>query len=89
MFDTDIHPDIPTDELLAEIGLDPRAVGEVIADDRAMRCPDRDQVRPDRGTAFLDVVMPHETGMGEAAQPENPIPARRPAEWRRREAWRS
>ena len=83
MFDPDIHPDIPTGELLAEIGLDPRAVGEVIADDRAMRCPDRDQVRPDPGAAFLDVVMPHEgiprvAGLAEIAIS---APVRRQAAW--------
>lgn len=72
MFDPDIHPDIPTGGLLAEIGLDPRAVGEVIADDRAMRCPDRDQVRPNPGGAFLDIAVPHQSALREAA----------PAEWR-------
>ena len=41
MFDR--HPEIPTvPELLAEIGIDPRAVREVMEDDRAMRCPDRE-----------------------------------------------
>ena len=45
MFDPDIHPGIPiADELLAEIGIDPQAVREVVEDDRAMRCPDHDTV---------------------------------------------
>ena len=49
MLDRDIDLDIPTgDELLAEIGLDPRSVRDVIEDDRAMRCPDRDAA-PDGG----------------------------------------
>jgi len=42
MFDPDtVQLDIPTGALLAEIGLDPRSIGEAIAHDRAMRCPDR------------------------------------------------
>ena len=49
MFDPGIHLDIPAGDLLAEIGLDPHAVSEVIADDRGTRSPDRDQVLPDRG----------------------------------------
>ena len=45
MLDRDFDLDIPTgDELLAEIGLDPRSVRDVIEDDRAMRCLDRDAV---------------------------------------------
>ena len=81
MFDTDIQFDSPTGNLLAEIGIDPAAVSEVIADDQAMRCPDRDQVRPDRATALLDVVVPHETGLREVAPADIPVPERRPAEW--------
>ena len=43
MFDPDIQFATQTDtsQLLAEIGIDPAVVCEVIADDRAMRCPDR------------------------------------------------
>ena len=33
--------------LLAEIGIDPHTVSEVIDDDRAIRCPDRDSVLPE------------------------------------------
>ena len=45
MLDPDFASDIPTGvELFAEIGLDPRSVEEVIEDDRAMRCPERDTV---------------------------------------------
>ncbi len=80
MFDPDTHFDIPTGDLLAEIGIDPAAASEVIAEDRASRCPGREQVRPDRGTAFLDVVMP----LDGAAPAETPvtIPSRRQADWR-------
>ena len=34
--------------LLAEIGVDRHTVREVSEDDRAIRCPDRDSVLPDR-----------------------------------------
>ena len=44
MFDPEIHVDIPTGNLLAEIGIDPHSISEVIEHDRAMRCPDRDSV---------------------------------------------
>ena len=43
MFDPDIHLDIPT-AIIAETGLDPHAVREVIEHDRAMRCPDKKSV---------------------------------------------
>ena len=85
MFDPDIHLDVPTgDLLLAEIGIDPTAASEVIAEDRAARCPGRDQVRPDRGTAFLDVVMPLDGVLCGAALADTlgPVPSRRPADWR-------
>jgi len=85
MFDPDIHIDVPTGNLLADIGIDPAAASEVIAEDRASRCPDRDQVLPDPGTAFLDVVMPLDgTPCGAAAPAETyrPAPSRRPADWR-------
>ena len=80
MFDPDIHIDVPTGNLLAEIGIDPAAASEVIAEDRALRCPDRDRVRPDRGTAFLDVAMPHGTALREAALADIPVTPRRPAQ---------
>ena len=45
MFDlySDYDPVTPTaGELLAELGLDTRAVRDALADDRARRCPDRE-----------------------------------------------
>ena len=43
MFDPYSETGIPsTSELLAEIGIDPHVVQQVIEDDRAIRCPDRD-----------------------------------------------
>ena len=42
MFNPDFHLDVPKGgDLLAELGLDPRAISEVIEDDRSMRCPER------------------------------------------------
>ena len=35
-------------ELLAGIGLDPRAIRDALDDDRARRCPDREKVPPRR-----------------------------------------
>ena len=54
MFNPDFQLDVPTGgDLLAEIGLDPRAITEVVEDDRAMRCPDRGAVFPERRFADL------------------------------------
>ena len=79
MFDPDIHLDVLTVSLLAETGVDPAAASEVIAEDRAIRCPDREQVLPDREAAFLDVVMPTESTLRKTAPAAIPGPARRPA----------
>ena len=79
MFDPDIHLDVLTVSLLAEVGVDPAAASEVIAEDRAIRGPDREQVLPDRGGAFLDVLMPTESAMSGTASAATPGPARRPA----------
>ena len=43
MFDPDIHLAIPT-AIIAETGLDPHAIREIIEHDRAMRCPDKKSV---------------------------------------------
>ena len=82
MFDPYSETGIPsTSELLAEIGIDPAVIQEVIEDDRAVRCPDRDAVFPDRTIADLDTRTPFERGLPEAALIEllGPSPARRPA----------
>ena len=81
MFDPDIHLDVPTGNLLAEIGIDPAAASEVIAEDRAIRCPDRDRVLPDRGAAFLDVVMSLDGTLCEATVIPGQFPSRRQADW--------
>ena len=69
MFDPDIHFYAPDAGIIAEIGIDPRAVREVIEHDRVMRCPDRDQVLRTAATPA----------------PFGPVPARRPAAWREEE----
>ena len=53
--------------LLAEIGIDRHTVLEVIEDERAIRCPDRDSVLPDRTVAVLDTRTPFEQALHEAA----------------------
>ena len=51
MFHPEFDFGVPTSgELLAEFGLDPQTVREVIEHDRAIRCPDRDAVLPDPDT---------------------------------------
>ena len=78
MFDPDIHLDIPTVGLLAEIGIDPAAVGEVIADDRAIRCPERAAVFP--AYRFASLVPEPAPGLHEAAEPWDPASALPPAD---------
>ena len=65
--------------LLAEIGVDRHTVREVSEDDRAIRCPDRDSVLPDRPVAVLDDRTPFEQALHEAALLDllGPSPARR------------
>ena len=80
MFDPYSETGIPsTSELLAEIGIDPAVVREVIEDDRAMRCPDRDSVLPGRTVAVLDDRTPFEEALHEAALLDllGPAPAHR------------
>ena len=65
--------------LLAEIGVDRHTVREVSEDDRAIRCPDRDSVLPNRTIAVLDRRTPFEQALHEAALLDLPgsLPARR------------
>ncbi len=62
-------------DLLAELGIDPLTVREVIDDDRAMRCPDRDAVFPAYGFASLIPEPSVEQGLHEAASAEPWDPA--------------
>ena len=50
--------------LFAEIGVDRHTVLEVFEDARAIRCPDRDSVLPDRPVAVLDTRAPFEQAVG-------------------------
>ena len=84
MFHSDFPIELPgAADVLAETGIDPRAVSEVIADDRAMRCPDRDTVLRGGATAILDTAMPFEDVPHEAAtaEPFGPHPSRRTVRW--------
>ena len=65
--------------LLTELGVDRHTVLEVIEDDRAIRCPDRDSVLPDRPVAVLDDRTPFEEALHEAALLDllGPAPAHR------------
>ncbi len=54
MFASDLDTAASGDDLLAELGLDRRAVHDAIEDDRARRRPDREAVFPPRSIADLD-----------------------------------
>ncbi len=53
MFHPDHSLDDQTGELLAELGIPSACVREVIAEDRALRCADREAVFPERRIADL------------------------------------
>ena len=84
MFDPDTHFDVPTGDLLAEIGIDLGAASEVIAEDRASRCPDRETVLRGGPVAVRDTAMPFLASLcgTEMPQPVPPRSSRRPANWR-------
>ena len=87
MFLSDHSLEPGSSDLLAELGIDPLTVREVIDDDRAVRCPDHAAVFPAYGFASLYPEPPLEQGLHEAGpgEPWDPAPARRPAgrRWRR------
>ena len=88
MFDPDFAFDIPTgSSLLAEVGIRPEHVREVVEDDRAIRCPDRGAAYPVHGFAGLAPDRSLDHGLHEAGpdEPRDPAPAHRPAgrRWRR------
>ena len=88
MFHPDHSLDLPTGDLLAELGIDPLTVREVIDDDRAIRCPERAAIYPERRFADLVPEPSVDRGLHEAGQhePWDPAPARRPAGRRSRRA---
>ena len=55
-----IDPDFPLtgEQVLAELGLDPRALRDAIEDDRTRRCPDRETAYPQRRISDLDPEWP-------------------------------
>ena len=68
MFHPDFNLEAPSGTaLLAEIGVDPVTVREVIEDDRAIRCPDRDSVYRDRPRAMFGIDTPIERALRQAA----------------------
>ena len=75
-------------DLLTELGIRPDLVREVIEGDRAIRCPDRGAVFPERRFADLYPEPPLGQGLHEAApaEPWDQAPARRPAGRRSRRA---
>lgn len=81
MYDPDIHLDPAIGAgVLAEAGIDYRTVREVIADERAIRCPERAAVFPERRFANLVPEPLADAGLGgAAAEPFLPRPSRRPA----------
>ena len=83
MFDPDFAFDIPTgSSLLAEVGIRPEHVREVVEDDRAIRCPDRGAAYPVHGFAGLAPEPPVDHGLHEAAaaQPWDPASSLPPAD---------
>ncbi len=54
MFDRDFASDLPSgNDLLAELGLSPASIADILDEDRVMRCPDRDTAMPSRPSAGL------------------------------------
>ncbi len=68
------HPDTSLDHL-AELGIDPAAVREVIDDERAIRCPHRAVVYPAYGFASLSPEPALEMVLQDAAPAEPWDPA--------------
>ena len=87
MFHPDRYFGAPSDgDLLSELGIRPDLVSEVIEDDRAIRCPERGAVFPERRFADLTPEPPMELGLYEAAPAEPWVPA--PAHWPAARRWR-
>ncbi|MDE0538871.1 MAG: hypothetical protein OXH94_09120 [Rhodospirillales bacterium] len=81
MFQFDHSPNLPTgSDLLAEVGIDPAAVRDAIEDDRAIRCPDRGAVYPERSFTRLvpepaSAQEQHEAAPIEPRDPASPLPS--------------
>ena len=88
MFNPHFRLNVPRGgDLLTELGIDPVIVSGLAEDDRAIRCPDRGAVFPERSFASFVPEPPPDHGLHEAGpdEPWDPAPARRPAgrRWRR------
>ena len=76
MFHPDYFLDLPTgSSLLAEIGIDPLTVREVIDDDRAIHCPKRGAEFPAYGFASLTLEPLFGRALQDAAADESRGPA--------------
>ena len=76
MFRPDTSLDLPIGcDLLAEIGVDRRTVGEIAEQERAIRCPDRGAVYPAYGFASLYPEPAFGRALHEAAPDEPWDPA--------------
>ena len=86
--DYDFEETLTGSDLLTEIGLDPRAIQDIIDDDRARRCPDRDTVLPPRRIADFTTETPLERTIRKMPLAEilSPSPPRRPSKWSERRA---
>ncbi len=70
MFDPEFTSDLPNgNDLLAELGLSPASLADILDEDHAMRCPDRDTAIPLRRSAGLAGETPFDTF------PREPTPA--------------
>ena len=65
-------------DLLAELGIRPGLVRELAEDARAMRCPERAALFPER--RFADLFPVAAPGMAEPAEPWDPAPSLSPAD---------
>ena len=81
MFLSDHSLEPGSSSLLAELGIDPLTVREVIDDDRAMRCPDHAAVFPAYGFASLapEPAFGHALHEAAPAEPWDPASSFPPA----------
>ena len=80
MFQSDHSPDISDgSDLLSELGVDRHTLREIVEDERAIRCPDRGAVYPERSFASLNPDPAsghalHEAAPAEPRDPASPFP---------------
>ena len=87
MFHPEFRFGAPTGgDLLAELGVRPELVREIVDDERAIRCPDRGAAYSEHGFASLSPEPSLPLGLHEAAEPRDPASSLPPADWRWRRA---